>query len=191
MRSTDTDPGNASPEGGGTPSSPSSATPDSPHRRFEEVYRTYTNCLQDAWLANQGRFAETNRDFLQRLYGAQLELQKEVQEANRKFSGQPRNESDAQLRAAAYREYVEAINAAFVTGWNRAEEIKREYRQNVEAARSDYVKSNDDCYRSLLRDLQSAWSGVDPANVDVQHLNLISHLLLAATYTAYSRLGPA
>jgi hypothetical protein len=187
MRSTDTDPGNASPEGGATSSSP----PDSPYRRFEEVNRTYTNCLQDAWLATQGRFAETSRDFLQRLYGAQLELQKEVQEANRKFSGEPRNESDAQLRAAAYREYLEAINAAFVTGWNRAEEIKREYRQNVEAGRSDYVKSNDDCYRSFLRNLQSAWSGVDLANVDVQHLNLISHLLLAATYTAYSRLGPA
>jgi hypothetical protein len=174
-------------DGGGTPPS---GIAESPYRRFEEAYRTYTNALQDNWLASQGRLAKLRSDFLQRLSEVQLELQKEAQDAHRRFSEQARNESSAELRAAAHREQMEAANAAFVTGGNRVEEIKREYRENVAAAQTEYFSSNDACYRSFLKDVQNAWSTIDPDAVDVQQLLLISQLLLSATCTTHGRLGP-
>jgi len=190
MRSTNDENADSADQGGG--GTPPSGTPGPPYRRFEEAYHTYTNCLQDAWLAAQSRFAQTHRDYQQQLYSVQLELQKEAQDAHRRFSEQARSEdSSAEHRASAHREQIEATNSAFVSGWNRVEDIKREYRKNVETARSEFFNSNDACYRSFLRDVQNAWSGIDPSSVDVHHLHLIGQLLLAATCTAHGRLGPA
>lgn len=167
----------------------------SSYRRFEEVHSSYGSGLHETWLAAQGKLAESRRNYLQRLHDAQLDLQKEVQDASQKYSkaieeAASSGKNSAELRAAAHREHVEALNAAVVAGWKRSEEIKRDYRDSVEAVRAEYARGNDACYRSFLSDLQGAWAGVDPGSIDVQHLNLISHLLLATTYTAHTKLGP-
>jgi len=182
------------PAGGERASSTSTAS-ESPYRKFEEIHGSYASGLHDNWMAAHGRLTEAKRNYLQRLHDGQLELQKEVQDACHKYAKAVADaasaENSADLRASAHREHVEALNAALVSAWRRSEEIKREYRESVEAAQSDYSRGNDTAYRSFLRDLQGAWAGVDPGSLDVQHLNLISHLLLAAAHTAHSKLGPA
>jgi hypothetical protein len=177
-------------QGSGAARSSSSANPEFPYRRFEEAYKKYVDSLHNARLEAQSRFAEGNRSFLQRLSEAQFELQKESHDSYRKYIEQVQNEDTADARGAAHQQHSEAANAAFAASSNRVAEINRDHGQNAEALRSDYLKINEDCYRAFLKDLQQAWSELDPDSVNTQHLSSIARLLLAATQIANSSLGP-
>jgi hypothetical protein len=163
-------------------------SPKRTFQQFEDIYSAYMTALQNALLAAQDQLRDMNRDYLQSLNGVQTEVNKQVHEASqhlRKASDEAAGSENAPERwAASHREYADTLNTVITSGWKRSEEIKRNHWDAVEAARVAHCKSNDASYQSFLAEMRNAWAGVDPAAVDVNNLNLISHLMLAASQTA-------
>jgi hypothetical protein len=166
---------------GGATASPTSS--DAPHRQLEEAYGGYANSLQDAWLSVQTRLGEEQRNYLQSVQTAQLDVQKELQDAHQRYvkahEAAAGKDNAAELCAQAHREYVEAVNAAHVSGRNKLEEIERYHRDKLESLREEYSKKVETSHRSLVKGVQKVWSRVDPDRIDAQQLNQLSHALLA------------
>jgi len=167
-----------------------SGAADAP-QQVEQVYTRYTNALQDACLSVQSRVEEEQRNYLRSHQELQIELQKKLQEACQRHAKALEEtagtENATELLVKAHRQYEDDVNAAHVAARNKAEELDRNHRDSLEAARGDYAKRNEESYRSLVRELQGVLTRVDPDSVDIQHIDLLGNVLLAATQTARAK----
>lgn len=173
---------------------PTPGAAEAPAQQVEQVYTRYQNSLQDAGLSTQARVEEEQRNYLRSHQEIHIELQKKLQEAcqrhARALEEVAGNENAAQILLQAHRQYEDDVNAAHVAARNKAEELDRNHRDNLEAARTDYTKRNEESYRSLVRELQGVLTRVDPDSVDVQQIGLLGNVLLAATQTARAKIPP-
>lgn len=164
---------------------------DAPAQQVEEVYIRYQNSLQDACLSAQNRVEEEQRNYLRSHQELHLELQKRLQDACQRHAKALEeavgNEKAAQLAIEAHRQYEDDVNEAHVAARNKAEDLDRNYRDRLEKARDEHTKRNDDSYRSLVKELQSVWTRVDPDNIDPQHIDLLGNVLLVATLAARAK----
>ena len=170
---------------------PSTSAADAPAQQVEQVYTRYQNALQDACLNAQSRVEEEHRNYVRSHQELQLEVQKKLQDACQRHAKALEeaagNENAQQLALQAQRQYEDDVNEAHVAARNKAEDLDRNYRDKLDAARADHEKRNEESYRALVRDLQGVWTKVDPDNVELQHIDLLSNVLLAATQTARAK----
>lgn len=166
-------------------------TAEVPAQQVQEVYIRYQNSLQDACLNAQNRVEEEQRNYLRTHQELHLELQKRLQDACQRHAKALEeaagNEKAAQLAVEAYRQYEDDVNEAHVAARNKAEDLDRNYRDRLEKARDEHTKRNDDSYRSLVKELQSVWTRVDPDNIDPQQIDLLGNVLLVASLAARSK----
>lgn len=168
------------------PNQPGSAKPTA--YQFEDIYTGYTTALHKEWMAAQDQLRDIHRECLQNLNEIQSDVHKEIQDACQRLTKTREDisgkENAPELWATAHREHANALNTAMTSGWKRSEDIRRNHRDALEAARAAHRKSNEASYQNFLNEMRNAWAGIDSSAVDVNNLNLISHLMLAASHSA-------